>query len=436
MTFKLSGKIKQSSTSIKEGFISILGKNSSSTYKATGISLDSSYNIYTVGYIDPGYTPPYNTILLVKYKPSGIIEWQRTLDAAYWDEGYSIDIDNSNNIYIVGTTKDSYYNAGILIAKYNTSGVLQWQRTLKSSFTTANRGDISYSVGIGSTGSVYLTGKSYNGTYDDIIVANYDTSGNLQWQRTLDSTNSDIAYSIAIGTLDNIYICGQTFDSGEGGDSKVIVVKYNSSGTLQWQRTFTRGAGHQHVGKSCCLDSSDNVYSISEDGIIVKYNSSGDVQWNKLLSITNLSFNSINIDSSNYLYAVGLYNTGTYNNSIIVKFDTSGNIQWIRYMKTSSGNSNATGISFDNSSNLFVSATAPSASGENIKFVLYKLPGDGSGIGTYSNFDYGIPSYTYSTVALTTSTSSLTGAASTLTSSTSTLTSAKSELYYTHISIP
>jgi hypothetical protein len=86
-----------------------------------------------------------------------------------------------------------------------------------------------------------------NGGTEDAFIAKYDSSGNLQWLRQLGSVSasagassgSDSCNGITVDTFDNVYCGGYTTGSlGEanGGDVDAFITKFDSSGALQWVR--------------------------------------------------------------------------------------------------------------------------------------------------------------------------------------------------------
>jgi len=87
----------------------------------------------------------------------------------------------------------------------------------------------------------------------------YDSSGVQQWNRTWGGIDEDGGSLTAVDSSDNVYISGWTVSFGAGdsaGDSDMVLVKYDSSGVQQWNRTW----GGIDPGWGVAVDSSDNVY--------------------------------------------------------------------------------------------------------------------------------------------------------------------------------
>jgi hypothetical protein len=164
------------------------------------------------------------------------------------------------------------------IVKYNSSGTVQWQRTL---------GGVGHDFGMGididSSGNAYITGRDGGGS-GAFIVAKYDTSGSIQWQKQLNaSSHNSYSYELEVDSSGNVYIAGMT--ALGGGSNSAVVVKLNSSGALQWSRKLY-GSGNEEA-YAIAVDSSGNVYasiesdSIGNDHISLPLNSAGTIPFGK-----------------------------------------------------------------------------------------------------------------------------------------------------------
>jgi len=411
-------------------WIATLGGSAEET--ASSIAIDSSDNPHVFGFTTSSGQGGFDFIL-AKYDTAGSIQWQRTLGAADDENGHSVAIDSSNNLYAFGyTTSAGAGSRDFLLAKYNSFGTLQWQVVLGGSGA-----DFGRSVAIDSADNPYVFGWQNSagaGSYD-FLLAKYNSSGTLQWQRILGGTGAEIGYSVAIDSSNNPYVLGYTTSTGEGS-SDFLLAKYNSSGTIQWQRVL--GGTGAEEGQSIAFDSSDNVYvcgftdseGTNRDSVfLAKYNSSGTVQWQRILggSDTEEGY-SVAIDSLDNVYAFGITSSAGegIDDCLIAKYNSSGTIQWQRVLG-SSGFEEGVSIAFDSLDNIYVlGETSAGADGDN--FLFAKLPNDGSLTGTYEldgvNFVYAASTLTAATSTLTAATSSLTAATSTLTGATSTLTGA------------
>jgi hypothetical protein len=392
------------------------------TLKLFGVTIDNSGNIYAVGTSGAD-------IILFQFSGTGDIQWQRLLAGANTDTGSGVTTDGTN-VYIVGDSLSVGASRVALLAKYNVSGTLQWQRSLASGSYA-----YFYGVALDGGGNVYAVGlQDPGGTGDDWIVAKYNSSGTLQWQRSLAGA-IDRAYGVTVDGTGNVYVSGYTSATGGAGSNDLLLVKYSSTGTLQWQRSLG-GAGND-FGIKVARDSSDNIYVLGAsqsaggagdyDFILVKYNSSGTLQWQRSLGGTGAEYGSgIAIDSGNNIYVAG-----TSNGSLLIaKYNSSGTIQWQRLL---SGAAVSFAVTTILDINIAVSSTSIHISGTMViggayQGFLTKLPVDGSLTGTYGIWTYAAASMTDQARSMTSSTRSLTSSTSSLTSSTSTLSSAASNL--------
>ena len=104
--------------------------------------------------------------------------WIATLGGTSDEYFFTGLVDNSGNSYFAGyTTSAGAGSADLLLAKYNSSGVIQWQRTLSSSDSTSI--DAAFTVNLDGLGSMYISGyHSISYTYD-AFVARLPDDGSL-----------------------------------------------------------------------------------------------------------------------------------------------------------------------------------------------------------------------------------------------------------------
>lgn len=222
------------------------------------IAVDASSNVYTTGLFsftvdfDPSplgtaeLTSTNNLDAFVcKLNASGNYVWAKNMGGGYNTIGYSIAVDNSENVYTTGYfegTTDFDPNEGtaeltstgykdIFVCKFDPSGNYLWAK---------NMGGISYNYGdaiaVDEAGNTYTTGY-FEGTADfnpdeggiaqltaganDIFICKFDASGNYLWAKNMGGTKSDYAYGIALDPLGNVYTTGHfvgtaDFDPNEG----------------------------------------------------------------------------------------------------------------------------------------------------------------------------------------------------------------------------
>lgn len=378
------------------------------------VSVDGSGNAYFFGSSNASGT---NSFELAKYNSLGTIQWQKRLTGGTDSTGLSVYVDSSGNSYICGYSDGNPSGSyAIQFAKYDTSGNVSWQRYL----TGGGAGAYGSAITADSSGNVYVCGNGTNTGYAAAQIAKYNSSGTVQWQRRLDLSASSIdtpVNSIAVDSSANVYICGYYLNSGT---QDIYLAKYNTSGTLQWQRRLG-GTGDQ-IGLGISADSSGNVYitgytvGATVSSVVAKYDTSGAIQWQQTLTGSGSEQGySVTVDSSGNVYFCGR-NTTTSNAFLIAKYNTSGVLQWQRIL--SGGDAYGRGIAVDSSNNYYICGYSDQRSGNN-DFLFAKLPTDGTKTGTYVVGGY---SYNYATSSLTDATSSLTAATSALTASSSAMT--------------
>jgi len=165
--------------------------NSSQDY-GNGVTTDSSDNIYVTGYTGGGLDGNTNSgesdIFLLKYNSSGTKQWTKQLGTSSGESGSGVTIDSSDNIYVTGYTSgglDGNTSSGesdIFLVKYDSSGTKQWTKQLGTS--EEERG---YGVTKDTSDNIYVTGYTMgsldgntNSGENVIFLVKYDSSGTKQ----------------------------------------------------------------------------------------------------------------------------------------------------------------------------------------------------------------------------------------------------------------
>lgn len=387
------------------------------------LGLDRSGNIYSAGYVGTGSLGALD-LIVTKHNSYGALQWQRRLQSASTETFFGAAADATGDVYVAGQTGTDA-TGDIVVAKYNTLGAIQWQRTL-----SGTNAQFAHKCALDSSDNLYVAGYTV-GAYAAYLLVKYNSSGTLQWQRTLGGTaTTDVAYGVAVDSGDNVYITGVA-----GTD--IVTAKYDSSGAIQWQRRLS-GAGTDFAYAVAC-DASDNVLVAgwtdsqgagSNDILTVKYNSSGTLQWQRILGGAAADrARSVTADTAGNVYIVGLNST----DAATVKYNSSGTLQWQR---TLSGSGTELGLGISILGTTFImSARTSSAGAGGEEGLLVRLPTDGSLTGTYGAFTYAAGSMTSATSTLTDAAGAQTDAVSSLTAATATLTDSAATLTATLISI-
>ncbi len=273
-------------------------------------------------------------------------DWVKRFDGEVhgWDRAYDIAVDNSGNVYVVGTTQTSTQAQDYITIKYSPDGNMLWTATYNGPI---NSQDQAYAVAVSASGNVYVTGGSFgNGTERDYLTIKYDTDGNSLWTRRYNGPGFglDEATSIILDDSENVYVCGYS-DLGDNLD--YYITKYDSSGNQKWGcRWEGDGTGVENRPHDMVLDKHGFVYVTGESSSnpahldsygTIKINPVGDTVWSvKYHGQSNVGLSEaygITVDSSGNVYVTGQSDTvsefGGHWNIVTIKYNESGQTEWV-----------------------------------------------------------------------------------------------------------
>lgn len=317
-----------------------------------------------------------DNIWLVKLSSTGGIQWQKSLGGSSGESLIAIQ-ETIDGGYIVGG--ESVSNDGDVIGhhgaidtpdywvvKINSNGNIQWQKSLggtdfENLYAVQQTSDGGYIIG-GNSFSIDGDVSDHHGSIGDwdIWIVKLSSTGNIQWQKSLGGTGLDY-FSAVKQTVDGGFIVGGSTLSNNGdvsGNHGILdnwIVKLNSVGSIQWQKSIGGTSSEHLVNIQQTTDSGYILgsYSYSNDGDvsghhdsidiwIVKLSSTGNIQWQKSLGGTGTEIGSVKqivdgsyiisgFSSSNDGDVIGHHGSSNYD-IWIVKLDNNGNIVWQKSM--------------------------------------------------------------------------------------------------------
>ncbi|MFX0016948.1 MAG: SBBP repeat-containing protein [Promethearchaeota archaeon] len=214
------------------------------------------------------------------------------------DKGESIAIDSAGNIYITGSTASTNFpikNAmntshwaytDVFVTKLNSTGT----GIIYSTYIRGDNLDYAYGIAVDESENVFITGttlsdfyptgfgsKGYMSTYSngtDAFVSKLNATGNgMIFSTGLGGSDRDEGYAIAIDNNGNSYIYGFTQSSdfptknayndtySNKGDRDIFVTKLNANGDGLIYSTYIGGNNDEYsFGKAIAVDSAGNAY--------------------------------------------------------------------------------------------------------------------------------------------------------------------------------
>src|SRR6266446_2976784 len=280
---------------------------------------------------------------IVKLDPSGNVQWandlqfstsstagpltwpldlQQTTDGGYVVAGYAFAPASSYNPFVV---------------KLSSAGQIQWQHIFvdpNSQYSAA------YAVRQTPDGGYVVAGEIY---YNQILVFKLDSTGTLVWQQVYALGTDSYAETLAL-TSDGGFILGGLVSTSTSTSysSSVLLLKLDSTGSPQFAKTYAPSGSISDLAITGAQQTADGGYAFSgyyfqntiydERAWLVKTDSTGKVQWDRTygadVQYSYRKFYSFQQTSDGGFIAAGSTNqfNGGDSSLWLVKTDSNGNI--------------------------------------------------------------------------------------------------------------
>lgn len=366
-----------------------------STAQTMDITVDSSGNLYASGATDGS---PNTDGLLVKVTPDGTVLAKKTVTGSSYEMLDSAEVDSSGNIFLFGYNIPTGSGQGqALVMKLNSSYGITWQN--KFEYAPYANDEDPATGGFDSSGNVYFAYGFYGGSNRRGIVVKLASNGGLQYSKEFYTSNSIDTYvrHASTDSSGNLYINITNLNNSPFG-IRQLTSKISNAGDEVWTRTLYASGEYVSAGEgqSIAVDSSGNVYVVGRSnysgynsGFVAKYNSSGTIQWQRVLysASKSLSLEGVAVDALGNVYAVG--QDSTNNRGVVFKYDSSGTLSWQKQLYYT-GASNALRGCIVSGSYIYLAGYISSALTGS---TLFKLGTDGTGTGTYGSWTYADNNY-------------------------------------------
>jgi hypothetical protein len=297
-------------------------------------------------------------------EPGYTLAWTRQIGTSSSDQGMSVAVDPSGNVFLGGITSGSLggANAGyqdFFMSKCDSAGNVLWSRQIGGPGA-----DQAYTVAVDASGKPYLAGQApcgigsvcYGGT--DGAVIKYDTLGNQTWINRYGTYGMECCYFMAVDASGNAFTTGSTDGNLAGtnaGSDDAYVVKINASGSQLWAKQF--GTSSADRGNAVTLDATGNIYLAgytggniggtpagAGDAFLVKLNASGNQLWAAQLGSSDYDESyAVAIDSVGNVYMGGTTfgalpgcSSAGSRDAFLAKYNSSGSLLWKKQLGTSS----------------------------------------------------------------------------------------------------
>ncbi|MFZ1323253.1 MAG: SBBP repeat-containing protein [Ignavibacteria bacterium] len=380
-------------------------------YNGSGNGIDEAYssaidndgNVYVTG---KSFLSASNyDFATVKYNSNGVQLWVKRYDnVGGIDEGISIALDNSGNVYVTGKSQGGASNSNFVTIKYNSNGDELWLRSYNG---LGNGIDNPVFINVDNNGNVYVTGISWGGSSYDIATLKYNSNGVNEYAIRYNGTGNGDDFPVSMHTDNNgfVYVTGGSEGTGTGYD--VVTIMYLQNGNANWIRRYNGPDNSYDFGRSITTDDNGNIIVTGEsnytnsgyDYTTLKYNQSGDLLWASSYNGTGNGDDlgvSVKTDDQNNIYVTGSSNgVGTNEDYVTLKYNSAGTQQWMqRFNGTGNGRDVPKAMVKGNDNSIYITGASLFSGNYDYATVKYDTSGVERWVRTYNGNGSGLDAAT------------------------------------------
>ncbi len=221
------------------------------------IEFNSNGDLYILG-STYSYGAGETDIVLLKYNQSGGLKWYKTWGHQWLDFAYDMYIDSNDNILVVGKSELVYdHGFDICVIKYDSEG----NQIFNSTYGIDNVNDNGYSIVLDSSQNIYISGARSQ----KLLLVKFDSLGNYMWELNNYTHDAGGLYHyvgnvIILDASDNLIISCPTESPTE---SYMIFLRYDKNGALLseyvWNYDMYGESGYEEMCNALLIDSFNNI---------------------------------------------------------------------------------------------------------------------------------------------------------------------------------
>ena len=289
------------------------------------------------GFVLAGFTVSLenmdSNMILIKTNSNGELEWNQTIGGTGPETANCV-IETFDGGFAVGGDTFSFGAGGsdFFLVKTDNMGNVEWNQT----FGGQGGESVQSLIQVADGGYVLTGGITSNSDSMDVWLVKTDSAGNMIWNKRFGGAETELTYSLTATTDGGYALCGITGSVVEGA-SDFLLIKTDADGNQEWIQTYD---GQNADSAFALVEASDGGFVLvgstnfslesNSDVLLIKTDSSGNLQWKKTYGGKGGdSVHSLVETGDSYTLGGFTESTGAGKNDFwLIKTDFQGNELW------------------------------------------------------------------------------------------------------------